>query len=143
MINLFGMNKLINHLRKSVSDTVKYDFKAINDCDFELLLTYSAKGNVLDKIFSQVSKSLSKTDKFSALKSANPLVIDRFEVPKELNNKVHVAVKGNIKSVADKIKRNGKIVLIRSKVEKTVYEKKEDTLFINVKVVGQYVKDRC
>lgn len=133
-----AINTLIKKFSTDIDDTFQYHFKCTDISDFELKLRFQAKSKILDKTFTQLSKVLSRThNKFSRLKTADSTYVDKFEIPAEMYNRVHTAVKRNINQVAKEIQKD-KIIIIRTQVNKCVFEKEDNNLNIIVNVGGQY-----
>ena len=130
-------NSLIKKFNDKINDTFNYKFKLTSNADYELIIEYEANAELLSGVFKQVMQNL-PNDKQS-LKGVNPNLIEKFEIPENLLNRVHTATHKNIHSVLDRVRLDG-IDCIRSKVESCTFQRVEDKTKIIVKVGGYYVR---
>jgi hypothetical protein len=131
-------NSLIKKFNDKINDTFNYKFKLTSNADYELIIEYEANAELLSGVFKQVSGSMGQGFK-ATLNGVNPNLIEKFEIPENLLNRVHTATHKNINSVLDRVRLDG-IDCIRSKVESCTFQRVEDKTKIIVKVGGYYVR---
>ncbi len=134
-------NLVLDRFSKDIEDKYDYKFRITSPSDYELRLVYRAKAYVLSSVFKQVSKHLSRVKQ--GLDKTDPDLIEKFDVPPEMYNRVHTAIKSNIDAVGKLTEKDG-IKILRSSVNKCVFERHEELnkTFITINVGGIYVKSR-
>ena len=134
-------NLVLDRFRKDIEDKYDYKFRITSPSDFELRLVYRAKINVLSSVFKQVSKHLSRVKQ--GIDKTDPTLIEKFDVPKEMYNRVHTAIKSNIDAVGKLTERDG-IKILRSSVNKCVFENNAELgkTFITINVGGMYARTK-
>lgn len=134
-------NLVLDRFSKDIEDKYDYKFRITSPSDFELRLVYRAKINVLSSVFKQVSKHLSRVKQ--GIDKTDPTLIEKFDVPEEMYNRVHTAIKSNIDAVGKLTERDG-IKILRSSVNKCVFENNAELgkTFITINVGGMYARTK-
>ena len=134
-------NLVLDRFSKDIEDKYDYKFRITSPSDFELRLVYRAKINVLSSVFKQVSKHLSRVKQ--GIDKTDPTLIEKFDVPEEMYNRVHTAIKSNIDAVGKLTERDG-IKILRSFVNKCVFENNAELgkTFITINVGGMYARTK-
>lgn len=131
------MKEILKKVKDKINDVYTFRFRLTSNADYELILEYEANAEVLKNIFKQVSDGIAGFK--PTLKGSNPDLIESFEIPENLLNRVHTATLKNINAVFDRIRLDG-VDCIRSKVESCRFYKDGDKTKIKVIVVGYYVR---
>lgn len=140
LTKIIGINKLLDRFRRDVSDVFDYNFKTISPSDFELSFIFTAKSRVLKSVFDEVKKVLVRKDnKFNKLYSSNSDLIQKFEIPEQLNNKVHTSILKQIKDIEKEVFKDG-IKVLRTQVDKCYFINDGEKTEIHIKIGGMYAK---
>lgn len=119
---------------------IDYEFKAVNDNDYELTLSMMAKNKHLNKIFNMAKQKLMK-DKGVDF-DGDIEKVSKFKIDKQYLNVIKTIIRRKVRWIEKRLKQ-GKIEVLTSDVDKCYFERNEERdwcVYIHIK--GNYVDKR-
>jgi hypothetical protein len=125
------------------TQTVVYDFEALNLSDYKCSTTFAARQAVFNKIYRQSIAKMRRHKKITMKTAPNepPKEIAGFEIDARYYNVINVALKSIIKLIEQEINPDGIYILSHNvSAARMARDDIQDMWFINVDITGQYMQ---
>jgi len=125
---------------KKETPLADYVFKAIGIDEFELGLTFEAKGHILALLMRQAHKAIKQ--KVGVMPKEHELegLLDKHILPLEYNRLVHTFLKPVLKTIYDDVKKD-KVIVLNDTPTRVMFYKKDAKWFIDILIIGTYHKN--